>query len=335
MSAVIPERILQNALVTGIRQLRENPELMAGLFGHLSDKEYEEIVTYIVEVHPTMYINYPRNEPSLPGLILLLKNEKESQTFLGDQMGTSPHYGMPNQQFQYDGSNTAASVTDLSGLTKKLFGNLSVVSGTSSAITVDPTDEWLEFVESIPELPARLHVIDGTGKGQVRTICKINPSSIDIDGTFEVNLDSTSIVDIRSDNDSELIEGEPSRGLNPNARITRLGSNYETTYQLDIVAGSQEQVLYLYSVIKSIFYMKRPYIEAQGLMALRINGSDFAPRSEFLPDEVFHRVLNLTFDYPFGVFQQTAEPTNLSFNVDVSDPITQDELEAFSQSIEI
>lgn len=333
--SIIPERVFQNEIRAGMKILRTNPRLLASLFGHLTEPEFESIVTFIVKQPITFHINYPRDELNLPSLILLMKTENESQGFLGDVLGDEPHYGLPDPQFQADSSDTAESTSTMPGLTPKLFGNLAVVSSAGSGVTVEETAEWLELVEDGIGLPAKLHVIAGTGKGQVATICKIGPTTIDIDAPFDVNLDNTSLVDVRSGDTSEQIVGEPSRALNPNARVARIGSNYETQYQLDIVAGHQEQVIYLYTVLQAVFFLRRKSLESQGIQALRISGSDFAPRSEFLPDEVFHRVMNLSFTRTFGMLVELEEINNIELVIDVSDPISQEEDPAFSYTIEI
>lgn len=335
--SVIPERVLQRTIVRGIRNLRQNPRLMAALFGHLSTPEFESIVDFITNTHPTMHINYPRAELSPPALILSLQTESEDISFLSDYMGTSPHYGMPDAQFQFDGAPNASSITTLSGLTPKLIDGIKVVSMSGSRITVEADSNWLSFVQdpSVP-LPALVNVVAGTGAGQQALMCKRGSNTLDIEGTFVVQLDSTSILEIREASTTTLKEGEPSRQFSADVRLERSGEYFSTTYQLDVVAGSQEQVIYLYSIVKSIFYLtKRTELEPQGIINLHLSGTDFSPRSDFLPDELFHRALIMTFTQPFSIYTEVVDPSNFSFSLDAGDPISQEEVEAFSQVIEI
>ena len=247
---------------------------------------------------------------------MLMRSESESNDFLGDVMGTPPNYDMPDQDMEVDtlGGGTGASISDMNGLPDLLLGQLRVASqipvdatvpGTPSNVilTFQPEDQDLitEVFSKRQYFPClNLHVISGAGAGQVRRISSISTDQLDIVGGLDVNCNSTSVVDIRLSKDLEAPYGQPVRAYKANnLGQTRLGANYEGQYQLEILAGNQEEVIYLYTVLKAILFAQREFLEAQGIMALRLSGTDLAPRSELLPDEIFTRSMTLQFTYPF------------------------------------
>jgi hypothetical protein len=66
-------------------------------------------------------------------------------------------------------------------------------------------------------------------------------------------------------------------------------------------------------VLKAILFAQREFLEAQGIMALKLSGTDLAPRSELLPDEIFTRSMTLQFTYPFDfmIDQEVAKEIRL------------------------
>jgi hypothetical protein len=295
---IIPERILHNALVTGLRQFRSNPKLLAYLFQSLTEPEFESIVKFITKTPIDICINYPRKELTPPSIVLLLKSESESETFLGDFEG----YGNPPPEHVYDTSGGhAASTSKVQGLPEKVFGPEVISGASTNTVFFDSNTNYLEFVTSDDtngEL--KLYVVGGAGKGRTYQINRINSEYVDIEGQFSVPLDNTSVVDIRKSN-TALSIGEPARVFDQDALLYRHGANFLANYDLDVVAGSPEQVIYLTSVIKAIFFANKAVFEDQGLQALEISGTDFAPRRDFLPDEVYCRQLNIRFHYNFSI----------------------------------
>ena len=144
-------------------------------------------------------------------------------------------------------------------------------------------------------------------------------NSFDIIGTFGVQLDSTSVVDIRLHEDPSLADGEPSRVYADDGSYARKGAYYEVQYHLDILAAQQEQVIYLYYVLKSILISQRNFLEAQGVIGLTIGGSDFARKSDFIPDEVFQRSMTLSFKTEFSFLEVLPQFKTLVFNLCVDD----------------
>jgi len=157
--------------------------------------------------------------------------------------------------------------------------------------------------------------------GGVYDILALGPETVKIIGSFDPPLDSTSVVDIREPRDPELADGEPSRVYSHDGSYLRKGVNYEVNYNLHILSGKQEELLYLYAVVKAILLKQRAYIEAQGIINLKIGGSDFAPRTEFLPDEVFQRMMTLQFIAPFDFLEDQETYKTIELNYWVEDDI--------------
>lgn len=304
MINAIPERIIQDVIIQGLRAFRSSPKMLAILFQNLTDPEFQRIVSFITKSAINFSVNYPRKDLTPPSIVLLLKGEQESLQFLGDHMGTSPDYGMPPEEHTFSTLADASSVITPTPAASKLIGPLSVEAATPNSIEID-NEAFSEWVNNpgTPISALKLYVIAGTGKGKVYDIENLTTSSIDIQGTFTVLLDTSSKVDIRQSN-TFLPRGEPARVYNEDAVLTRHGAYYGATYTLDIISGQQEEVIYLYSVVKAIFFLFKKHLEVQGIQNLIISGTDFAPRSEFLPDHVFQRAMNLEFTYPFSVVSE-------------------------------
>lgn len=329
--AVIPERILQRAIVNGILALREDDRVFDALFRNLNQNDQQGIKKTLLDNAIDFSINYPRKEPSLPSVVLLLKSESESDGFLGDMMGVSPNYFVPDTDLTIStlGGGHATSVSTLRGLPRKVLGNIEVANTATTSpgniqIAENSLADWVEFYKENGTnggLPNYwdVHVIQGTGIGQKKQIEKIFSNFLDIIGTFEVDLDSTSVIDIRLHEDPTLAEGEPSRVYDEDGSYARKGAYYEIQYTLDILASQQEQVIYLYYVLKAILISQRQFLELQGVIGLTIGGSDFAKKSDFIPDEVFQRNMTLTFKSEFSYLEVIPTYSNLTFNLCVDD----------------
>jgi len=334
--SVIPEIILHRVIVQGLREIRQDPRRLDTLFKNLDQRTLQAMKDTILKQSINFTINYPRSDLKTPTIALLLKSEQEAQTFLGDLMGAGTNYGMPDQDLTIDtlGSH-GASESGLSGLPFKVAGGLQFsaleydpVNDITTAIFIEEQQEDLAAIlEQFPVIPSfDAYVSGGTGAGQVHRILEIDSNSLDIEGQFDPQLDSSSIVDVRSTDTTSLAVGEPSRVYPAGAvNLLRKGANYDTQYQLSVIAGHQDEVLYLYSVLKAILFSQKMFMEDQGLMALKISGSDYAPRTEYLPTEVFQRTMILRFTYPFSFLEEIDLPTSMEVTVNPRDPNTLEE----------
>lgn len=304
--SVVPELLLQRAIMNGFGAIRQSPKIINMLFKNLPLEQQEAVKKYIIETTFDFSINYPKSDIKVPGFVLLMKSENESQEFLNDIMGAPPNYDMPDQDMEIDTlGGDAASISSPGGLPELVLGALNVsamLPGNSTITFTETSQDAINEVFSAKSnwSPMNLHVVQGAGAGKIYSISSITSSQLDIEGTFELDLDSTSVVDIRYTQIPEAAYGTPVRAYESSQGQLRIGANYDSQYQLDIFAGNQEEVIYLYTVLKAILFAQRKFLEAQGIMSLKVSGSDLAPRSELLPDEVFTRSMTVQFTYPFS-----------------------------------
>jgi len=327
--SVMPEVILHKVLTNGIRTLRRDNRILESIFVDLDRDTLETIKKFVNEKSIHLTFNYPRADAlHTPTIAIVLKNEREAQTFLGDHMGSSGLYDIDDNPYD-TGTGHGASVSGLDGLPPKALGPLTVVSATYNAArgvtTVTFAGEDVACLQEFARGPTPglydAYIVDGAGKGQVGLISNLGYSSIDIEGAFEPHLSSSSKIDIRSAEGKD-IAGEPSRSYTAGTTVFRKGANYDVQYQLSVIAGHQDETIYLYNILKAIFFSQKAYMERQGLMALKISGSDYAPRTDFLPSEVFQRVMILNFTYPFSYNEEIAVATSFAIELNTDNPET-------------
>ncbi len=303
MSNVVPEIILQKAIVGGIQTLKADPRLINVLFKNMSQQFQADIKAYILNTSIDWAVNYPRKQQlNVPAIVLILRSESEAETFLGDDMGFDFEQDVVYDTLEGHGG----SVSDLDGLQEPLVQGLTVEgsSGPTIVLTDASVEDYTDVqAEILKGRCFQVYVVSGTGAGQVHNTLSAFGNSITVDTDFETDLDSTSIIDIRKIGEI-LAEGEPSRVYDPGLAYERIGVHYSAQYQLQILAPQQEGVIYLYSIVKALLLSQRPFLEGQGMMVFELSGSDFAPRGEYLPSDVFMRVLNIQFTYPFTFLRE-------------------------------
>jgi hypothetical protein len=314
---VLPEIIIQKALAEGFRSIKQDSRLIDVLYKNVPQKTLEQIRTYLMNVQVDCCFNYPRKDLQVPAIVILLKAESEAEQFLGDYMGDDV-----DQDMIYDTADGhGGSVSDLDGLQAAVLQEIATEGSSASEVFID-VDSLEEYLEVFPELVQgghyQLYVTKGTGAGQVRDIASFTANSIDITEDFAVLLDSSSFVDIRKTGEV-LTEGEPSRVFATNNFYERRGVHYKVQYQLQIIAGHQDEVIYLYSIVKALLLSQRPFLEGQGLMVFELAGSDLAPKSEYLPSDVFMRVLNMSFTYPFSYINVLSTPSTIQVNAQIDE----------------
>ena len=100
--AIVPEIVLQRAIINGFQGIRKDPRVINVLFKSLPVDQQEMIKDYILKKQIDFSINYPRSEIKVPALVLLMKSESESIEFLRDLMGAPPNYDMPDSEMSID-----------------------------------------------------------------------------------------------------------------------------------------------------------------------------------------------------------------------------------------
>jgi hypothetical protein len=323
---MIPEIIIQRALIKGFKDLREDSRLLDTILRNLNQDQLEAAKNMILNTPIDFSVNFPRKEPTLPSLVLVLKGEGEAQAFLGDVMGDKTLLSVPMPDVSNDTLlGHGGSISGSSGLPVKVAGPLGVASQAgSNSLFLDEGEDITHLSNNLLDFPAgclKLHVVDGAGAGGVYDILALGPETIKIIGSFDPPLDNTSVVDVRKPEDPELADGEPSRVYSHDGSYLRKGVNYEVNYNLHIMSGHQEELLYLYATVKAILLKQRAYIEAQGIMNLKMGGTDFAPRTEFLPDEVFQRMMTLQFIAPFDILEEQDTYSSIQIDFWVEDSV--------------
>lgn len=310
----LPEPILTKVLRVGFRNIRKDPRILNSLFFNLDAQEQMKIRKLILEKSINLSINFPRTGLKSPSIVLLLKNESESQAFIGNIMGTSPNYNTPDSSLTYDdllGGNSP--VTGIGGAVKVLLDNIAVdhssenSNGSTRIFFTDASQDLVQdFLNEAAGLESMsVYVKDGTGEGEFFDVLRINSNHLDIEGSIDPQLDNTSIIQFTTSSGCEVV-GEPQPTFSSTStNITRTGANYQCQYQLIVLTGSQEETTYLYYVVKAILLSQTAYLEGQGLQALQLSGSDLAPRPEFVPNELFQRALNVNFIYPFSFLEES------------------------------
>lgn len=83
--------------------------------------------------------------------------------------------------------------------------------------------------------------------------------------------------------------------------------NFRSNYQIMITSNNSSEVLTTYHIIKSMLLMIFPHLEIMGLRLNKLSGGDVMFRDEMMPNGVFHKVINLSFNYELKVPQIIAK----------------------------
>lgn len=304
--SIVPELIFQTVIVRGIRTLREDSRFIDQLFRNLSDKDRQQLREFLKSNVINLVLNYPRSTLTVPSIVILLKNENEKAAYLGDSMGLE----VP-EELGYESSvedevlGGTGSVSTLSGPGNVIFGPHRVLSATNNTLKV--SDRTFSANQFVGNDTTTVTIVAGVGVGQTRDIVANSHNSLMIASNWTTNPDTTSIFEIREPT-IEILGTVPKlydRRDNDLARsLERRGSLYTNKYQIQLVASNQEQTIYLYTILKSIFTLSRLFMEQQGVINFMMSGTDFVNRSEYIPDYAFMRAMNVEFDHPFDVYER-------------------------------
>lgn len=95
--------------------------------------------------------------------------------------------------------------------------------------------------------------------------------------------------------------------IDDNGNLNRFFTqNFRSNYQIMITSNNSSEVLTVYHILKSILLMIFPHFELMGLRLNKISGNDVLFRDEMMPNGIFHKVLNLSFNYELKVPQSVA-----------------------------
>lgn len=95
--------------------------------------------------------------------------------------------------------------------------------------------------------------------------------------------------------------------IDDNGNLNRFFTqNFRSNYQIMITSNNSSEVLTVYHILKSMLLMIFPHLELMGLRLNKISGNDVLFRDEMMPNGIFHKVLNLSFNYELKVPQSVA-----------------------------
>jgi hypothetical protein len=305
--SVQPEFILRAVIVRGFATLRRDSRLIDQLFRNLDQQSLQEIRNFIVNKIPVdLSINYPRAEPKVPAVVILLRSENETVAYLGDSMGMGTI-----EEFEYDGEDVGvlggtASTASFSGQGTLEFGPYTASSATNNTIKVS-SNLW--SINKYSGNAYKVHIVGGTGRGQVRDITANTQNTLMVSQNWITNPNSTSIFEIRGTAQDTI--GEPSKLFDTRSTevYERLGAMNTCNYQLQVISSTPEEVVIICTFLKAILFSSKTFLESQGIINLKMSATDLSPRTDYMPDISYMRVINLEFMAPFDIFENVTIAT--------------------------
>ena len=79
--------------------------------------------------------------------------------------------------------------------------------------------------------------------------------------------------------------------------------NFQSNYQIMITSNNSSEILTVYHILKSMLLMIVPHLETMGLRLCKFSGNDIVFKDDLMPNGMFHKVLNINFNYELKVPQ--------------------------------
>lgn len=79
--------------------------------------------------------------------------------------------------------------------------------------------------------------------------------------------------------------------------------NFQSNYQVMITSNNSSEILTVYHVLKSMLLIIIPHLEIMGLRLCKLSGNDIMFKDDLMPNGMFHKVLNISFNYELKVPQ--------------------------------
>ena len=329
--SILPELVLQQVLVKGIRGLREQPNLVDMLFRNLHQDEVTALRQYIRDSSIDIALNWPLENVKVPSIIISLKSEAESEAFLGHLIQGPTNIRATGTPYQMDelvapattlGSGSQTTVGSLAAL---LADPIQVTSATASTFQFPITDDLdASNPFDVPYGDLVAVIRKGTGSGQRRVVSDIAVATNTLlEATVTANWgttpDTTSIIEFQHIADFEFT-GEPSKLFTSSDVLERQGAQYKTTYQMLIIGPDQEMTIFLYAMVKAIIFINYDYLTRHGMINPTMSGTDFVARNDFLPERAHQRALSIEFDHTFDVYLTQEVISQINIGVEVYDP---------------
>lgn len=314
--SVIPEYIIQQVLVKGLRAIRDDGRIVDMLFRNLRQDDLQAVRTFLQESSVDISLNYPDQDMKLPGIVILLKSETEGQTFLGNLLQSHESIRETGHPFPIEelaGDATVlgrGTVSNIGGGYRIYLDPTTATKGEEDSVYIP--EGIINIVDPIEE-EVFVTILEGTGAGQTRQVVLIDPigqgfdTKITITPIWDTNPDATSVIQIHTASDQPGHTGEPSKIFTSDDVIERRGAHYKAIYELLVVGPNPESTIFLYSVVKAILKLNEHFMIKQGFMNLSLMGTDLTPRTEYYPDLAYQRSLSLSFEYSFDVYERASE----------------------------
>jgi hypothetical protein len=88
-----------------------------------------------------------------------------------------------------------------------------------------------------------------------------------------------------------------------------------------LVSGpNQEITLFLYAIVKAIMFVNAQYLQKNGFINLKMSGTDFVSKPEYLPDLAYSRALIMEFEHSFDVYLEAEAINHIRLDIGVYDP---------------
>ena len=92
-------------------------------------------------------------------------------------------------------------------------------------------------------------------------------------------------------------------GIEDDSETMYFTQNFNSNYQIMITSNNSSEVMTVYHILKSMLLMIVPHLEILGLRLNKFSGNDILFRDEMMPNGIFHKVLNISFNYELKVPQ--------------------------------
>jgi hypothetical protein len=335
--SILPELVIQRALVMGINRFREDGDLVAMLFRNLNQVDVDGIRQFIRNESVDIALSWPDSIVKLPSIVISLKNENEDQAFLGDLMQSVTniqHTGTPFRKEKLVAPATllgSGSIGTTGDPTVPLETPYQATRSTANSVffSMEPPFNISDPFEFSSDEELLIVIREGMGAGQRRAVSAIIPRAVSDEVEVQVTSNwatapnATSVVQFYLESNRVVI-GEPTKLFEPDEHIERLGSLYRTSYQILIAGPNQEITLFLYAMVKAIFIVNREFLQRHGFIEPKLGGTDFVAKPEYLPELAYHRALILEFQNSFDVYLTPEIITGINLSLEVFDPDVSD-----------
>jgi len=85
--SLLPEIIIREVLVEGIRELRSDPDKVRQLFRNSPQDLVDSFYGLLSNTTIDITLGYPREDSQFPCIAVILRGEQESDFFVGDILG--------------------------------------------------------------------------------------------------------------------------------------------------------------------------------------------------------------------------------------------------------